>query len=210
VLTNDCRSSGAGLGRRWEEARHEAGRDWRDPQRAGIQGGPGVQILEYRYRSGLVRPTLPTKTLQFLRRSMRIYISTQPCATGLRRITLSIPICVGKPSQLTGSCYKGGLCNSPNLVSYSLRAAKEPLSDFVDSLFLSVMSRGFPPFVTVKSRAPTLLLVDHCPACFRFHPVQRVFAPKRLPALFPPLGSSPSSAHSFTRTSFTTKLAKVI
>ena len=50
------RSSWASLGRRGEKRRHEAGRNWRDPQGAGIQRGSGVQVLDIDIDQDLFNP----------------------------------------------------------------------------------------------------------------------------------------------------------
>jgi hypothetical protein len=79
VLTNDClcaRSSGAGLGRRREKGRHEARRDWRDPQGTGIQRGTGVQVLDIDIDPGLgSTPVYPQNTaIRWRTMLMHVYI----------------------------------------------------------------------------------------------------------------------------------------
>ena len=66
-----ARSSGAGLGHHRGKGRHEAGRDWWDPQGAGMQRGTSVQFPDMVIDPDWFQPRHPQNTA--IRRTMPMY-----------------------------------------------------------------------------------------------------------------------------------------
>jgi hypothetical protein len=88
---------------------------------------------------------------------------------------------------------KGRVCNSPNLVSHSLRAASKLTHPFFQSL-----STSLPPLVRLRATQPAAGRPT-APLAFIFIRSNAHSLPKRLlpsPSVVSPPGSTPSSAHS--------------